>query len=105
MDRRLFLHLQGGRKVSGVLRGFDMFLNLVVDNAFEELGAGERKPCGMIVSLRIHPVLRCAVVRCEAGVSGRGGLGIMGRTVCRTRRTTVKTGDVPGRRTWACYGD
>lgn len=50
MDRRLFLHLQGGRQVSGVLRGFDMFLNLVVDNAFEELGAGQRKPCGMIVS-------------------------------------------------------
>ncbi|GFZ51655.1 hypothetical protein JCM24511_09423 [Saitozyma sp. JCM 24511] len=49
MDRRLFLHLQGGRQVSGVLRGFDMFLNLVVDNAHEELGAGQRKPCGMIV--------------------------------------------------------
>lgn len=52
MDRRLFLHLQGGRQVSGVLRGFDMFLNLVVDNAHEELGAGQRKPCGMIVSRR-----------------------------------------------------
>ncbi len=49
MDRRCFLHLQGERKVSGVLRGFDIFLNLVVDNAFEELGGGERKPCGMIV--------------------------------------------------------
>ena len=34
--------------MSGVLRGFDMFLNLVVDNAFEELGGGQRKPCGMI---------------------------------------------------------
>jgi small nuclear ribonucleoprotein G len=51
MDRRLFLHIQGGRNVSGVLRGFDMFLNLVVDQAYEELGAGQRKPCGMIVSL------------------------------------------------------
>lgn len=50
MDRRLYLHLQGGREVSGVLRGFDMFLNLVVDQAFEELGGGVRKPCGMIVS-------------------------------------------------------
>jgi small nuclear ribonucleoprotein G len=27
-----------------------MFLNLVVDNAFEELGGGVRKPCGMVVS-------------------------------------------------------
>ncbi|KAL7419052.1 hypothetical protein Q5752_005888 [Cryptotrichosporon argae] len=49
MDRRLFLHLQGGRQVSGVLRGFDMFLNLVVDQAFEELGAGQRRACGMVV--------------------------------------------------------
>ena len=50
MDRRLYLHLQGGRELSGVLRGFDMFLNLVMDNAFEELGGGVRKPCGMVVS-------------------------------------------------------
>ncbi|ODO03659.1 LOW QUALITY PROTEIN: small nuclear ribonucleoprotein G [Cryptococcus wingfieldii CBS 7118] len=48
MDRRLFLHLQGGRQISGVLRGYDMFLNLVVDSAFEELGAGQRKPAGMV---------------------------------------------------------
>ena len=50
MDRRLYLNLQGGRAVSGVLRGFDIFLNLVMDNAFEELGGGVRKPCGMVVS-------------------------------------------------------
>ncbi|WWC59795.1 uncharacterized protein I303_102357 [Kwoniella dejecticola CBS 10117] len=49
MDRRCYLNLQGGRQVSGVLRGFDMFLNLVVDQAHEELGGGQRKPCGMIV--------------------------------------------------------
>ena len=49
MDRRLYIHLQGGRQVSGVLRGFDMFLNLVVDQAYEELGAGQRKPAGMVV--------------------------------------------------------
>ncbi|TXT13143.1 hypothetical protein VHUM_01544 [Vanrija humicola] len=49
MDRRLFIHIQGGRQVSGILRGFDMFLNLVVDQAYEELGAGQRKPAGMVV--------------------------------------------------------
>ena len=54
MDRRLYLHLQGGRELSGVLRGFDMFLNLVMDNAFEELGAGVRKPCGMVVGSVSH---------------------------------------------------
>jgi small nuclear ribonucleoprotein G len=55
MDRRLYLHIQGGRAVSGILRGFDMFLNLVIDNAFEELGGGVRKPCGMIVSRFLSP--------------------------------------------------
>lgn len=50
MDRRLFIHLQGGRNVSGILRGFDMFLNLVLDQAYEEVGGGQRKPAGMVVS-------------------------------------------------------
>lgn len=59
MDRRLFIHIQGGRQVSGVLRGYDMFLNLVVDQAYEELGGGERKPAGMVVSSssRLHQVV------------------------------------------------
>lgn len=50
MDRRIYLNIQGGRAVSGVLRGFDVFLNLVVDQAFEEVGQGQKKPCGMVVS-------------------------------------------------------
>ncbi|OBZ76738.1 Small nuclear ribonucleoprotein G [Grifola frondosa] len=36
MDKKLFIHLQGGRKVSGTLRGYDLFLNLVIDDALEE---------------------------------------------------------------------
>ncbi|TXT12362.1 uncharacterized protein COLE_02772 [Cutaneotrichosporon oleaginosum] len=52
MDRRLYIHLQGGRAVSGILRGFDIFLNLVLDQAYEELGGGQRKQAGMVVSLR-----------------------------------------------------
>jgi small nuclear ribonucleoprotein G len=50
MDRRVYIHIQGGRSVSGILRGFDMFLNLVIDQAYEELGAGQKKPAGMVVS-------------------------------------------------------
>ncbi|KLT41766.1 like-Sm ribonucleo protein [Cutaneotrichosporon oleaginosum] len=49
MDRRLYIHLQGGRAVSGILRGFDIFLNLVLDQAYEELGGGQRKQAGMVV--------------------------------------------------------
>ena len=55
MDKRLAVALQGGRRVSGVLRGFDIFLNLVIDDAFEEStsgvnAAGGKTPLGQIVS-------------------------------------------------------
>ena len=43
-----------------------MFLNLVVDQAHEELGGGQRKPLGMIVSTTRS---RLAVVR---GVNCQG---------------------------------
>lgn len=33
-----------------------MFLNLVLEQSFEELGAGERKPCGTSVSLLFSAV-------------------------------------------------
>ncbi|KAF8681470.1 hypothetical protein RHS04_03034 [Rhizoctonia solani] len=48
MDKRLFIHLQGGRKISGVLRGFDIFLNLVVDDAVEETVPAEKHPIGQV---------------------------------------------------------
>ncbi|KAF8592372.1 like-Sm ribonucleoprotein [Ramaria rubella] len=49
MDKKLFIHLQGGRKISGVLRGFDIFLNLVVDDALEETVAASKHPIGTVV--------------------------------------------------------
>jgi small nuclear ribonucleoprotein (snRNP)-like protein len=53
MDKRLFIHLQGGRKVSGTLRGYDLFLNLVVDDAQEETTPAQRHPIGTIVRCMI----------------------------------------------------
>jgi small nuclear ribonucleoprotein G len=50
MDKKLFVHLQGGRKVSGVLRGYDLFLNLVLDDALEETTAAQKFPIGTVVS-------------------------------------------------------
>ena len=55
MDKRLAIALQGGRRVSGVLRGFDIFLNLVIDDAYEESGqsaapGAAKNPLGQIVS-------------------------------------------------------
>ena len=58
MDKRLFIHLQGGRKVSGTLRGFDIFLNLVVDDATEETSAAQKTPMGTIVG-RLGISARC----------------------------------------------
>jgi small nuclear ribonucleoprotein (snRNP)-like protein len=51
MDKKLFVHLQGGRKVSGTLRGYDLFLNLVLDDALEESTPAQRHPIGTVVSI------------------------------------------------------
>jgi small nuclear ribonucleoprotein G len=50
MDKKLFIHLQGGRKVSGTLRGYDLFLNLVIDDAIEESTPAQKHPIGTVVS-------------------------------------------------------
>ena len=52
MDKRLLVHIQGARKVTGTLRGFDIFLNLVLDQARDETvpGREERIEGGMVVS-------------------------------------------------------
>jgi small nuclear ribonucleoprotein G len=49
MEKRLFVQLNGARKVIGILRGYDVFLNIVLDEAIEEKANGERVRLGMIV--------------------------------------------------------
>ncbi|CAG2105758.1 unnamed protein product [Medioppia subpectinata] len=49
MDKRLSLKLNGNRQINGILRGFDPFMNLVVDEAVEETRKGEKIPIGMVV--------------------------------------------------------
>ncbi|XP_074605497.1 small nuclear ribonucleoprotein G [Brevipalpus obovatus] len=49
LDKQLSLKLNGNRKVTGILRGFDPFMNLVLDEAQEESRRGEKIPLGMIV--------------------------------------------------------
>ncbi|KAF9277904.1 hypothetical protein BGZ68_008924, partial [Mortierella alpina] len=48
MDKRVFVQLNGARKVSGALRGFDPFMNLVLDEAVEETNTSEKCPIGMV---------------------------------------------------------
>lgn len=49
MDKRLLLQLNSNRKVTGVLRGFDPFMNVVLDEAVEERSAEQRIPLGLAV--------------------------------------------------------
>lgn len=50
-EQKIFVNLQGNRKVSGTLRGYDIFLNLVLDNATDETKLGEKVPVGTMVRL------------------------------------------------------
>lgn len=45
------MKLNGGRAVTGILRGFDPFMNLVIDESVEETKAGEKHGIGMVVRL------------------------------------------------------
>lgn len=51
MDKRLSLQLNGNRKVTGVLRGFDPFMNIVLDETVEEISATEKHNIGMVVRI------------------------------------------------------
>ncbi|KAL6715968.1 hypothetical protein ACLMJK_006930 [Lecanora helva] len=61
LDKRLFVQLNGSRKVIGVLRGYDVFLNIVLDEAVEEKAGGEKVRIGMVVWFRANVLL--AVIR------------------------------------------
>merc|ERR1711990_881423 len=49
MDKKLSIKVNGGRKVEGILRGFDPFMNLVVDDAIEYRKDSSSHTMGMCV--------------------------------------------------------
>jgi small nuclear ribonucleoprotein G len=51
LDKNISLHLNKGRKVSGTLRGYDQFMNIVLGDALEEVSTNENKPIGMVVCI------------------------------------------------------
>jgi small nuclear ribonucleoprotein G len=69
MDKKLFVHLQGGRKVSGTLRGYDLFLNLVIDDALEETTPAQKHPIGTVVWLS-HPCAYSTYHNCFQVIRG-----------------------------------
>lgn len=51
--------LNGGRHVQGILRGFDPFMNLVVDDTLEMGPGGQQNTIGMVVSTIASVVFIC----------------------------------------------
>ncbi|KAJ8903791.1 hypothetical protein NDN08_000324 [Rhodosorus marinus] len=50
MDKKLSLQLNGNRGVEGVLRGYDQFMNIVLEDAVETSAPDDSRPSiGMIV--------------------------------------------------------
>merc|ERR1712221_21963 len=49
MDKRLGLQINGGRHLIGTLRGYDPFMNLVIDECVEKMKNGEMRQVGMVV--------------------------------------------------------
>lgn len=57
MEKRLDIHLNGNRNVVGVLRGYDNFMNIVLDNTIEVASPTEKNELGMVV-IRGNSILR-----------------------------------------------
>ena len=49
MDKEISLHLNKNRKVSGTLRGYDQFMNIVLGDAVEEVSGKTDNRIGMVV--------------------------------------------------------
>ncbi|KAI4661605.1 Serine/threonine-protein kinase smg1 [Alternaria novae-zelandiae] len=49
LEKRVLVQLNGSRKVMGILRGYDVYLNIVLDEALEEKAGGEKVRIGMVV--------------------------------------------------------
>ncbi|KAH6657334.1 hypothetical protein BKA67DRAFT_513757 [Truncatella angustata] len=71
LDKKLFVQLNGSRKVIGVLRGYDVFLNIVLDDAVEEKDGGEKVRLGMVV-IRGNSVVMLEALERIGGDRDRG---------------------------------
>ena len=49
MDKRLDIRLNCNRHVAGILKGYDPFMNIVLDSAIEIISKSEKKDLGTVV--------------------------------------------------------
>ncbi|CEP63508.1 mRNA splicing protein SMX2 LALA0_S08e04104g [Lachancea lanzarotensis] len=57
MDKTVYLQLNGSRKLIGVLRGFDIFLNVVLDDAVEIRKDDTKAPIGSQTVVRGNSIV------------------------------------------------
>ncbi|OQN95584.1 Small nuclear ribonucleoprotein G [Cryoendolithus antarcticus] len=70
LDKRVEVQLNGSRKVMGTLRGYDVFLNIVLDEATESKPNGEKARIGMCVIRGNSVVMLEALDRIADGGGG-----------------------------------
>lgn len=63
MDKRMMLKLNGGRAVTGILRGFDPFMNVVLDDTVEECKDNTKNNIGMVVRCAAYPAINYRLTR------------------------------------------
>ncbi|KAM7322183.1 hypothetical protein ACRRTK_019024 [Alexandromys fortis] len=68
MDKKLSLKLNGGRHVQGILRGFDPFMNLVIDECVEMATSGQQNNIGMVV-IRGNSIIMKARLKAKRPIS------------------------------------
>ncbi|SMR53213.1 unnamed protein product [Zymoseptoria tritici ST99CH_1E4] len=73
LDKRVEVQLNGSRKVMGTLRGYDVFLNIVLDEATESKPNAEKVRLGMCVIRGNSVVMMEALDRIGGGGGGGGG--------------------------------
>lgn len=71
LDKRVEVQLNGSRKVMGTLRGYDVFLNIVLDEATESKPNGEKVRLGMCVIRGNSVVMMEALDRIDDHRGGR----------------------------------
>ncbi|CAI4879782.1 Smx2p [Saccharomyces cerevisiae P301] len=59
MDKKILLNINGSRKVAGILRGYDIFLNVVLDDAMEINGEdpANNHPLGLQAVIRGNSII------------------------------------------------
>ncbi|KAF2253149.1 putative small nuclear ribonucleoprotein G [Trematosphaeria pertusa] len=73
LEKRILVQLNGSRKVIGILRGYDVYLNIVLDEALEEKPSGDRVRIGMVVIRGNAVVMLEALDRINTDDHHKGG--------------------------------